>query len=281
MDRDRERAHAILRDALQRGDVPYTIHPGDWDWWIYHADPRYEARIFIAQHAIAYLTVEPRMLSVFGADAEAAVALGRSVFGADPWTLGEVSDRDRERIDSLTQAGFTPIEPPLPVLARPTTGAVRGTGVGAATAGGFVIRTVQGEHEGAARAYAARRAFASTLDPAQHDARYLRFMQSPAYVPENDLVAVAPDGRIAAFTIFWPDVQLSLAQFEPVGTDPDFQRRGLARALIADALGRLDRRGIRSARVMTNGANAAAIACYEACGFARVDTFRDWRAPSA
>jgi ribosomal protein S18 acetylase RimI-like enzyme len=148
------------------------------------------------------------------------------------------------------------------------------------TPDGFVIRPVRGEDEHAARARAARRAFASTLDPTHHDARYLRFMRSPAYVRENDRVVVAPDGRVAAFTIVWPDAQLSLAQFEPVGTDPDFQRRGLARAVIADALAHLDARGIRSARVLTNGDNAAAIACYEACGFARVDRLRDWRAPS-
>ena len=53
-------------------------------------------------------------------------------------------------------------------------------------------------------------------------------MRSPAYVAAHDLVVVAPDGRIAAFTVIWPDAETSLAQFEPVGTDPDFQRIGLA-----------------------------------------------------
>jgi ribosomal protein S18 acetylase RimI-like enzyme len=275
VDRDRERAHEILRDGLERGPVPYTIHPGDWDWWVYHADPRYESRILIAERAIAYAAFDQRLLSVVGADADAAAALGRTVFGDDTWLLGEVSERDEARIDALRRLDFTPTERALPVFVRPTRGVTS-----ARLPEGVVIRPVRGEEEHTARALAARRAFASTMDPAMHDARYLRFMRSPAYVGENDLVAVTRDDLIAGFTIVWPDPQLSLAQHEPVGTDPDFQRRGIARAVIGHALGWLDALGIRTARVITNIDNTAAIACYEACGFERVDTIRDWRAPA-
>ncbi|MGH8979264.1 MAG: GNAT family N-acetyltransferase, partial [Acidimicrobiia bacterium] len=73
------------------------------------------------------------------------------------------------------------------------------------------------------------------------------------------------------------DELLSLALFEPIGTDPDFQRRGLARALIAAALERLDEIAIRRARVQTNGTNTIAIACYQACGFEPVDRIGGWR----
>ena len=61
-------------------------------------------------------------------------------------------------------------------------------------------------------------------------------MQSPVYDRECDLAAITPDGRVAGFAMFWPDNALSLAQFEPVGVDPDFQRLGIARALIATGL---------------------------------------------
>jgi ribosomal protein S18 acetylase RimI-like enzyme len=115
------------------------------------------------------------------------------------------------------------------------------------------------------------------MDPAVHAQRYLRFMRSPAYDAERDIVAIAPDGRVASFAIHWPDAQLSLAQFEPVGTDPDFQRHGLSRAVITTSLERLAARGIARARVMTGGANAAAIACYETCGFEVVDRVSWWR----
>jgi ribosomal protein S18 acetylase RimI-like enzyme len=119
------------------------------------------------------------------------------------------------------------------------------------------------------------------MDPDAHAARYLGFMRSVAYIPDHDLVAVAPDGRIAAFTIFWPDTELSLAQFEPVGTEPEFHRMGLGRAVILEALRRLADAGIEHARVMTNGDNHAAIALYEACGFERVDTLVNWYGPTS
>ena len=119
------------------------------------------------------------------------------------------------------------------------------------------------------------------MEPDAHATRYLGFMRSVAYVPDHDLVAVAPDGRIAAFTVFWPDTELSLAQFEPVGTDPDFQRLGLGRAVLLDAFRRLEQSGIAHARVMTNGDNHAAIALYESVGFERVDTLVNWYGPPA
>lgn len=45
--------------------------------------------------------------------------------------------------------------------------------------------------------------FRSTMEPEVHRARYRRFMTSPAYEPENDLVVIAPDGEVAALAIIW------------------------------------------------------------------------------
>ena len=117
------------------------------------------------------------------------------------------------------------------------------------------------------------------MDATEHTDRYVAFMRSHAYDGERDLVAIAPDGRVAGFTIYWPDTELSLAEFEPVGVDPDFQRLGIARSLIAIALERLRDSGIRRARVTTNGSNAAAIACYLACGFEITDHIAWWHRP--
>ena len=46
----------------------------------------------------------------------------------------------------------------------------------------------------------------------------------------------APDGQVAAFTVIWLDDRNRCALFEPVGTHPAFQRRGLARALMLHGL---------------------------------------------
>ncbi|MEV4630245.1 GNAT family N-acetyltransferase [Micromonospora sp. NPDC049523] len=56
-------------------------------------------------------------------------------------------------------------------------------------------------------------------------------LASPVYRPELDLVAVAADGTFAAFGLGWLDVDSGSVLFEPVGTDPEHGRRGLAGAL--------------------------------------------------
>jgi mycothiol synthase len=58
-------------------------------------------------------------------------------------------------------------------------------------------------------------------------------MDRPGYDPERAIVAVAPDGRIAASTMYWTDSRNGLGLFEPVGTHRDFRRRGRARLAAA------------------------------------------------
>ena len=270
---DRDDAHRTLRNLLEQGPVPYTVHPGEWDWSTFHADPRFRFDQLIGDAAVAEIAVEHRIVATFGGTATDAMEVGERYFGDAEFIIGYVSERDATRIEELRARGFSPDGDPEPIFERPTAGGV----AGATAPDGFVVRTLLGEHEHVGRAAAARRAFSSTMDPVAHAQRYLRFMRSPAYEAERDIVAIAPDGRVASFAIHWPDTQLSLAQFEPVGTDPDFQRHGLSRAVIAASLGRLVARGVARARVMTGGANAAAIACYEACGFELVDRVSSWR----
>ncbi|TFF91040.1 hypothetical protein EU545_05920, partial [Candidatus Thorarchaeota archaeon] len=59
------------------------------------------------------------------------------------------------------------------------------------------------------------------------------------YNPELDLVAEAPDGHFAAIGTVRIDPVSRIAEFEPVGTHPDFRRLGLARAVVAEGLRRL------------------------------------------
>ena len=69
-------------------------------------------------------------------------------------------------------------------------------------------------------------------------------------------------GRRAAA---WIDDENASGLFEPVGTHPDHQRRGLATAVCLDALRALRDAGARTAQVgyVTNAAHAA----YRAIGF--------------
>jgi ribosomal protein S18 acetylase RimI-like enzyme len=281
---DRTAAQRILRHQLQHDLVPSsTIHPGDWDWWCFHDDPRFATEFLIDDEivgdgfgAIAMVALDQRLVATFGCSDATGVELGKRRLTPGPFAIDGVAGSDTERAEELRRLGFEPHGEPAPLFMRATANAAGPQSL----PDGFTIRPLRGEEEHVSRAAAARRAFQSTMDPDAHAARYLGFMRSVAYIPDHDLVAVAPDGRVAAFTVFWPDAELSLAQFEPVGTDPDFQRLGLGRAVLLDALRQLERSGIAHARVMTNGDNHAAIALYEACGFERVDTLVNWYGPT-
>ena len=75
------------------------------------------------------------------------------------------------------------------------------------------------------------------------------------------------DRPTVAAALAWLDETNRCGEFEPVGTRPDFQRRGLARAILARGLEKMRERGMTTAIVGTNQTNAAAIAAYQSVGF--------------
>lgn len=92
-------------------------------------------------------------------------------------------------------------------------------------------------------------------------------LTKPGYRPERELVAVAPDGRFAAYTVTWLDPVNLVGHFEPVGTSSAFRRLGVARALMCHGLAELQRAGMRTATVSHDATNAAARALYTGLGF--------------
>ena len=89
---------------------------------------------------------------------------------------------------------------------------------------------------------------------------YRNIQTAPLYRRDLDLVAVAPDGAIAAFCTIWFDDVTRSAYFEPVATVPAHQRHGLGKALLTEGLRRLQRMGALVAGV--GGYSPAANALY-------------------
>jgi mycothiol synthase len=89
---------------------------------------------------------------------------------------------------------------------------------------------------------------------------YRNIQNAPLYRRDLDLVAVAPDGAIAAFCTVWFDDVTRSGYFEPLATVPAHRQRGLARALMTEALRRLRRLGAVTAEI--GGYNEAANALY-------------------
>jgi ribosomal protein S18 acetylase RimI-like enzyme len=90
------------------------------------------------------------------------------------------------------------------------------------------------------------------------------------YRASLDCVVEAPDGRLAAYCLVWPDDENQVGEFEPVGVREEFRRRGLGTAVCTFALHRLHEEGGRQAIVYCE--NDAACGLYESIGFRRHTT---------
>ena len=68
---------------------------------------------------------------------------------------------------------------------------------------------------------------------------YEGLQRASDYQKELDIYVVAPDGDYVAFCISWWDEGNRIASLEPVGTAPDHRRKGLARAVVLEAIHRV------------------------------------------
>jgi len=141
---------------------------------------------------------------------------------------------------------------------------------------GYRIRAVRGSEEAAAVAEAHASAFpGANWTPAL----YRDVMESPGYAPDREYVVEARDGTFAAFTVTWHDPVNKTGLFEPVGTHADHRRRGLARALLCFAMGRMAEAGMEYAIVVNQHANKAAKSLYRSCGFVPWRLIDDYTKP--
>jgi len=97
-----------------------------------------------------------------------------------------------------------------------------------------------------------------------------RILQRPEYIPDLDLVAVAPNGQLAACCICWlaenPNGECS-GQIEPLGVHSEYRRLGLGHAILSEGLKRLRSRGAKQVYVQTDKYRDGAFRLYESSGF--------------
>lgn len=103
---------------------------------------------------------------------------------------------------------------------------------------------------------------------------YRNIQTAPLYRRDLDIVAVAPDGSIAAFCTAWLDDVTRSAIFEPVATVPAHQRRGLGKAVMTEAMRRLQRMG--ALRVSVGGFSTRAIALYTSVMGPECEPYEPW-----
>jgi ribosomal protein S18 acetylase RimI-like enzyme len=96
------------------------------------------------------------------------------------------------------------------------------------------------------------------------------------YIPELDLVVEAPDGAIASFCTFRIDPVSRATELEPMGTHPDYRRRGLGKALIFEGMRLLKKYDPLNLYIDGAADNPGANQLYEATGFEKKGTYYYW-----
>jgi GNAT superfamily N-acetyltransferase len=141
---------------------------------------------------------------------------------------------------------------------------------------GYAIRSLGDEAELPARSWISWRAFHRDEPDEKYEGWewYRNVQRAPLYRRDLDLVAVAADGELAAFCTVWFDDVTRTAAFEPVGTHPAHQRKGLGRAIMTEGLRRAARLGATLATV--GSYSTAASALYAAVGFTEYDLCEPW-----
>jgi GNAT superfamily N-acetyltransferase len=143
-------------------------------------------------------------------------------------------------------------------------------------ANGYAVRALGDADELPARSLLSWKAF----HPDEPDDRYegwewyQNIQRAPLYRRDLDLVAVAPGGELASFCTAWFDDVNRTGAFEPVGTAPAHQRRGLAKSLLHEGLRRLKQVGASVAYVASYTSGAHAL--YASAGFTEYDISEPW-----
>ena len=269
----------LLTEGYQAANGTYYVHRGDLQWWLFYTDVppaiwQSNIRLWFEDQRLigwALLSLDQYAFDVYvhpslrGDPREAemlAWALEQMIALEEVQTI-QIAENDDVRIHWLEENGFRcdahhyvrftrSLSEPLESKKLPD---------------GFSVRTSRGEEDARLRAVASHAAFGSKKPFEDYWPRTLRFMQSPVYVPEHEIFVMTPENEVASYCIIWRDEINKLGHFEPVGTHPKFQGKGLGKILLFDALHRLKSEGMEWADVCTNYDNPAAIRLYESVGF--------------
>jgi ribosomal protein S18 acetylase RimI-like enzyme len=291
----------LLMEARSRTDDWHYWHVGELMWGFFmvacHLSPQQHIRLWhdakgkLAGYAI--LGEDPSFdwqvlpeVEWSGIEAEAMVWAERRLAELrrrDPkrWSGNTVSaarQDDAKRIAFLEHHGFRhgdaqraevnflrSLDEPIPESAVPA---------------GCQVRAVAEAGEISDRAAAQREVWHPWTVGNVSDGDYAYFMRLPGYHRDLDVVAVAPDGVIAAYVNGWIDPVNRIGDFGPVGAREAYRRQGLTRAVLLECLRRMRARGMDRVCVSTGDSNTPALGLYESVGFRRVNETLDYVKPA-
>jgi len=286
----------LLMDARSQTDDWHYAHVGDLVFLFFmvacHLDPKEHIRLWHDGHKLvgyAILSEDPsfdwQVLPEYewhGIEAEAMVWSEARLselrkHDAQRWGGQMVSGArldNAKRITFLEQHGFRPggefsevnmlcsLDESIPEAVLPL---------------GCQVRSVAEVGEISNRATAHREVWQPWTVGNVSDDDYAYFTQLPGYQRDLDVVAVAPDGVIAAYVNGWIDPVNRIGDFGPVGAPPAYRRQGFTRAVLLECLRRMQARGMKRISVSTGVLNTPAIRLYESVGFKIVNQYLEYK----
>jgi len=141
---------------------------------------------------------------------------------------------------------------------------------------GYQVRAVLERQDLSQRAAAQREVWQPWTVGNVTDDDYARLMRLPGYHRDLDVVAVTPDGDIAAYVNGWIDPINKIGDFGPVGALLTYRRLGLTRAVLVEALRRMRSHGMDRVCVSTTATNTPARRLYESIGFRIMNRYLDY-----
>lgn len=175
-------------------------------------------------------------------------------------------DTNKERIELLEQHGFVRSDGETLFLARSLAEPIPQTHFPA----GFQLRPVRGEDEVDELVALHQDAFGTQNMTCEGR---LSVMRNPEYIPELDLLLLAPDGTYAAFCYCSIPKEANAqrgrneGEIAIIGTRPAYRKQGLGRAMLLSGLQRLKDHGIETATLGTSSENGGAQSVYTSAGF--------------
>jgi GNAT superfamily N-acetyltransferase len=227
----------VASHEARRGEVYLQIHPD-------HRNLENE----MMEWAEEYLAVDTN---------DGKRRLGVRVYDYDTLRQAMVENRGYRQIEHVEHRRRRSLALPIPEPTVPE---------------GYTVRSLREDDDLLRRCLALGRAFGS--EPVDTDT-YRTLQSAPGYRLDLDIVVVAPDASLAAVAIAWYDEANRIGMFEPVGTDPDHQGKGLGKAVMYEGFRRLKRLGATLAYVGT-GTQIPANRLYLSVGFEEDFTDHAW-----
>lgn len=294
-DNDYWNIRAFLREvflANDRREVSWPLYR--WDYWRWHVNENI-LKFDLAAAVVMWETAEGRLAAVLHPDGvgevffqvhpafrcleqEAAMLFTAETQFAATQAEGKqrlvvwAHESDHVRQDVLRRHGYAKgdypeyqrrraMSQPIPAVPTPT---------------GYTLRALGDVGEHPARSWLSWKVFHPDAPDAAYEgwAWYRNVQRAPLYRRDLDLVAVAPNGELAAFCTLWYDDVTRTAAFEPVGTHPEHQRQGLGKALMAEGLRRV--RDLGATLCTVGSYSAAAGALYGSLGFCEYTLSEPW-----